>query len=505
VGEKMVVREAGRAMSWSVLSKIATFSAGFVSSIFIIRMLGQDAWGTLSILKTINGLALVIIMLGLGNSILRFIPRSKVKGGMKELVGRYLKLFLLQVTVWIVLIALVRYRSARIAEIFGGDSDKFGFLLQVAITFVIFEVFISLLTKLMQSLYDVKILTIATLLGKASYITLLILFIKFGWGILGVLVAAAIVNVGMSLIVIPRLTRRILEQHDKTKGHIPNFATLLGFSLPFVATGLLNQIVWRRSEVLFLGHYHSSGLAGIFTLSYDIPQMLLEFIPLTIWPIVMAGTSEVYSKNYQDLPEAIDVYYRLLFILVIPVAAMGFAFVRPIIPIIYGDAMMASARFAQLFFVVFSYSFIYTPLSMSLYVIGKSWVNMVIFAILAVLNVGLDFALIPDCGLWGAFLPVAVVLALGVGIFWLVTRRYNPGIKLPVSFIGRCYLAGMPAALMAISTMKFDSLLALLLQIPVALLLLFYGFKLMRIIGEREKELILKLPIPMKERIISLF
>ncbi len=500
----MIVEKIGVAMSWSVLAKIARFSAGLISSIIIIRILGEGAWGTFSILKTIKGLAMVIISLGAGNAILKFIPQSRVKGGLDEVVGSFLKLTLLQLAVWISLIMVVRFRSDWISALFGGDSDRFGFLLQVAVALVIFEIFFSLLTKVMQSFYSMRMLAIATVTGKAGYILLLILFIKMGSGILGILIAGAVVNTGMSLIVLPEIIK-ILRSWSGYKGLVPGPGTLLGFSLPFVATGLLNQIVWRRSEVLFLGHYHDATLAGYFSLAYDIPQMLLEFIPLTIWPIIMAGTSEVYSRDNNSLPDAINVYYRLLFILVIPVAVIGFVFVSPFIPIVYGDTMIPASHLAQLFFIVFSYSFIYTPLSMSLYVMGKSWVNMLIFTLMAVLNIGLDFALIPHYGIWGAFIPVAFVLGLGVVLFQMVIRRFNRNVKPPFGFILRCYLAGLPAALLAISTAEFNTPGGLLLQLPLAFVLLFFGFKVMKIIGEREKELILKLPLPLKERIVSLF
>ena len=42
-------------------------------------------------------------------------------------------------------------------------------------------------------------------------------------------------------------------------------------------------------------------------------------------------------------------------------------------------------------------------------------------------------------------------------------------------------------------------------MIPAGVVLLYGGFRLLRVIGEEEKELIRTLPIPMKERLLGLF
>jgi O-antigen/teichoic acid export membrane protein len=232
----------------------------------------------------------------------------------------------------------------------------------------------------------------------------------------------------MSILLLPQV-REILSRASFEEGQAPQLGRMLRFSLPFVATGVLNQIVWRQSEVLFLGRFHGPEASGFFNLAYQLPQFTLEFIPLTIWPLILAGTAEAYARKPGNLAAAIDLYYRLLYMLVIPVAAMGFAFSGALVPMIYGGEMAPAAMFAPLFFIVFSYSFIYTPLSMALYVVEKSWVNMLLFAILAVCNVGLDFALIPKYGLWGAFIPVALVLVLAVIIFSSAVRRVLPDIR----------------------------------------------------------------------------
>ena len=142
---------------------------------------------------------------------------------------------------------------------------------------------------------------------------------------------------------------------------------------------------------------------------------------------------------------------------------------------------------------------------MALYVMEKSWVNMLVFAALAIVNIGLDLAFIPRFGLWGAFFPVAVVMLLAVVVFGRVAARFNSGLAIPVGFVARCYLAALPTALLGISASRWNSPIALAVQMLIGVVLLLAGVKVLKLFGEREKALMMRLPIPLKEKIVSIF
>ena len=500
----MAIEKIAKAMSWSVVARVTRFAAGIAANIIIVRSLGAHGWGVLSVLKSFVGFAFVMIMLGLGNAMLKYTPAMRVRGAVGRFFDTFKRLILLQVGVWLLLLILTRLFSEDLDSIYAGRIEHFSYYLFFAIAFVLFEVFMVLITNMLQSWYETKSLALVIFYSNLGYIVILMLFIKSGFGIIGILAAGGIVNLAASLALFPTV-RNLFHSEASTGDASVGVGKIMKFSLPFVVTGILNQIVWRQSEVIFLGHFHGAELAGFFGLAYRFPQLLLEFIPLTIWPIVMAGTSEAYEEDAANLPKAIELYYKLLYILVIPVAALGFAISKSIIPILYGETMAPAALFAQLFFVVFSYSFLYTPLSLALYVLEKSWVNMIIFLILAVVNVGLDLALIPKYGLWGAFIPVSIVLLLGVFLFFYALRRFRKDVRVPVFFIAKCYAAAIPAFLIAVADAKWSSPFAVALQFIAGAVLLVAGFRFFKVIGSEEKELMLRLPIPFKEKIVAIF
>ncbi|MDZ7859865.1 MAG: oligosaccharide flippase family protein [Candidatus Krumholzibacteriota bacterium] len=501
----MSFSKIGIAMSWNVVAKLARFVAGPAAYIIIVRSLGEYRWGILSVLKSVTGFAFIIIMMGGGKGLLKFLPELRVRGGMKQFLNTVKKLFVIQTLVWLIMILAVWLLSDTIEGIYDVESGSFRFLLVVAVGFILFQVMMTVIMNILQSWYETKLLSFVLIGGNVSYLLLLLLFINFfDLGIMGVFLAGGISNALMVLLLFPKASGLVTREKEESPD-VPGLDKFIKFSLPFVITGILNQIVWRQSEVLFLGHFTGMVEAGYFELAYRIPQMVLEFIPLSIWPLVMAGISESYSRDKKSLPRAVDLYFRLIYIIIIPITVMGFAFSKELIPLLYGVKMTPAGTYTQLFFIVFSYSFLYTPVSMALYVMGKSWVNMLVFLFLAILNICLDIVLIPAFGLLGAFVPVAFVLFVAVVIFNIVIKRFGRDIKVPIKFISKCYLAAVPAGLLVFTASIWNSPVMLALQVIVGCILVILGFRWMKIIGDREREIIMKLPIPFKEIIISVF
>jgi hypothetical protein len=141
---------------------------------------------------------------------------------------------------------------------------------------------------------------------------------------------------------------------------------------------------------------------------------------------------------------------------------------------------------------------------MALYVMEKSWVNMLVFAFLAIVNIGLDLVLIPRYGLWGAFMPVALVMLLGIGAFYIVVKRMGIGIYIPCSFIVRCYIGALPVAALAVTASRWSRLEQLVPQILAGIVLLVVGLRIMRVVGPEERSIIERLPVPIKSTILKL-
>ncbi|HMA76946.1 MAG TPA: hypothetical protein VKO43_06540, partial [Candidatus Krumholzibacteriaceae bacterium] len=124
----MSFSKIGIAMSWNVVAKLARFVAGPAAYIIIVRSLGEYRWGILSVLKSVTGFAFIIIMMGGGKGLLKFLPELRVRGGMKQFLNTVKKLFVIQTLVWLILILAAWLLSDTIEGIYDVESGSFRFL-----------------------------------------------------------------------------------------------------------------------------------------------------------------------------------------------------------------------------------------------------------------------------------------------------------------------------------------------------------------------------------------
>ena len=495
-------KRVGQAMYWSVLSRIGRFVLGLASSIIIVRGLGKDDYGVLSLLRVVLIFVAILSAAGMGQSLLKFLPLLRVQGDREGARRLILWVIVIQAAAWAVLVVLSSVLGGWFESLF--SFEGVGKILWIAVALELFEVAFKLVTQVLTAYYDVKLLSIANVVGHAVMILGLVAFFAMDLGLVGVFAAAAVGNLASTLMVIGRFARHLERDEPAVSSGAVGMSRLFRFSVPFALIGILNVIVWRQSETIFLAHFRSAAETGFFDLAYRLPQTVLEFIPLTVWPIIMAGVSEIYAKDQSKLNESIDRYYRMLFLLSAPICVIGAVLGGRMIPILYGDAMAPAGLPTQIFFVIFPISFLGTPLSMALYVIEKSYANLVVYFALAVVNVGLDLLLIPRFGIIGAVIPVGLVIAASPAIYKHVLGRHVSGTRIPYAFIGKCFLASSPVLLLLPFTGLIRDALGLGVAVLAACVLVLVGVKTVKLLGKEERDMLGSVPIPAADRIWKL-
>ncbi len=457
-GDDSTARKVSTAMGWSVGAKLARLGIAVATSIVIVRGLGSHDYGVLSMVRTILTFLAMICGFGLGQAVLRFMPEFRVRRDAEGLRGLFAFVLMVQVVVWAAIFAIFLFEAGGLETVF--RTPGLGFILKIGVGLLIIDLIALLLSQTLTSFYDVKLLSVFSTVSLLVTLGLTIAFLRLGHGIVGVLLAAAISGAMLSVALLDRCALHV------PLGVRPSFnqtGRLLRYSVPFAMIGVLNLITWRQSETLLLGYFLSPVEAGLFDLGYRIPQQVLELIPGAVWPLILATFAEVYSKKKESLPVAIAGYYKLLFVLVAPLSIFGAAISVPAVRILFGLPMQSSGLLAQMFFLIFSVSFFSTPLSMALYVMELTWLNLIIYVCNAFVNVGLDLVLIPRYGLYGAIVPVGLVILASPFVYYYVLRARRINFSIPWGFIGRCYLASLPLAGFYVFARHIDSVAALVL------------------------------------------
>ncbi|HEU4364718.1 MAG TPA: oligosaccharide flippase family protein [Candidatus Krumholzibacteria bacterium] len=485
-------RRIGRAMAWSVAARSLRFVLGFASSIVVVRGLGEHDYGVLSVARSMLMFVVMVAGVGTGQALLKFLPAMRVAGSGAAARRLVRRVAVVNLAGWCSLLAVALLARGWTERVF--HVEGIGVVVAAGVALALFEVFFTLGGQVLNANFDARRLAFASAAGHVVYLGALVVALPAGLGVIGVLIAAAAGNAVACVLVAGRLGPSL--SYGGTEGEEFGGTRILRYAGPFAAIGILNLIVWRQSETLLLGHFRSPEETGYFDLAYRLPQTILEFVPGTVWPLVMAGMSEAFARDKSSIRLAIDRYYRMLFLLCAPICVLGAVLAPRIVDVMFGGAMAPAAIPMQLFFLIFTVSFFATPLSMSLYVLEKTHVNLVVYLVLAAVNVGLDLLLIPKYGVPGAVIPVAIAIALQPLAYFIVVRRDVPDLRIPFGFIGRCFLASA-SVLVAWPLLRWmpgiGGLVAAGLAAGVAVA---FAYRAARIPGREEIDAVGALPVP---------
>ena len=488
------------AMSWSVGAKLARTAIAVASSIVIVRGLGKHDYGVLSSVRTILTFLAFVCGLGLGQALLRFMPELRVRRDPERARGLLGFVLLVQLAAWAAFFVVFLFWGESLGVFF--KTPAMGLLLKVGVGLLVIDLMSVLASQLLTSFYDVKLLSIYTTVSLVVTLALTVTFLRMGYGVMGVLVAAAISG---GLLTALLLERGALHVPVSLRPSFSGVGRVMKYSLPFAVIGVLNLVTWRQSETLFLLYFRSAEDAGLFDLGYRVPQQVLEMVPGAVWPLLMATFAEVYTRRKEALGDAISAYYKLLFVLVAPLSVFGAAISAAGIPVVFGDPMAQSGILAQMFFVIFSVSFLTTPLSMSLYVMELTWLNLIIYSVSAAVILGLDLVLIPRYGLFGAVVPVTIVIAASPFVYYYALKRTGVRFTIPWGFIGRCYAASLPLVAFFFVATYVGSASAFMAACAAGVLLFWASARLVRIFRDEDVFLLDGLGPRLKPLVLGFF
>lgn len=461
----------------------------------VVRLLSAHDYGVLAIVRTTIAFVAALAGFGMGSVLVRYLPeRETLQRGSRQL---FRLCGATQAAGWLVFLIVVILLRRPIDALYGSPV---GTPLMAGAAFLSGNMAFTLLQCVYTATFRTRTLAMLQTLLSVAILLLSWAALSLGWGVIGVLGAASLPYLAISLVAAPQVFRSLKGGRAPREG-----ARLFRYAIPFAAVEILNLITWRQSETLMLGHFTGPEAAGTFDIAYRLPQLLMEFIPEAIWPLVLAAFAEIYTRRKEKLGELIAHYFRLLFVLITPVTLFGALYGDILIEALYGVERAAAGDYARIFFVIFHVSFFGTPFSMAIYILEKTWVNLVLSLIFALVNVGLDLVLIPRYGLAGAIPPVALAVLLSPILRAIALRKLYGSVPVPWLFLGKCYLASASLLLLFPIRVAGGPWVSLPLLGGAALLVVPLSFRLVRIIGAEERQLLQSSSLPGKEIILKWF
>lgn len=457
-------KEAISGLPWMIISKLILFFVYFGISVIIVRFLGAEQYGVFSLCKNISEYLIPICGLGLPAAILRFVPElsdSTNLAGIKRLIT---KSVLLQLAAIVFAIGTLTVFSNQLSQLFKIDFKNYLFLTGLLVGAQVLK---NTLRSSLTAFLKAKILAGLSLVQGIMFVGGLYCFLRLHPDV-GTTLTVEIV----SLAVIIAIAGGILIRHLKSLNwRSPPYSVGKRRTLKLSGAVLLNSvfrmIMLKYTEIFFLGVYFTPVVVGSYELGYSMPQMVVAFIPTAIQALFISAFSAAYNQDESCLGMLVSSLHKIIILMSVPLTAFGVFFAGRAVILVYGAEMSAAAPVARAFCLFHMFPLISMPLSIALTAKEKI-LNMAPFLIMqVVVNIILDYLLIPTYGMNGAMWAVFGTFALTIPIRLYKVHSLIGGIFFPFRFFLKM---SIPLFVLAFAFSPLSELLNLPMLFALALL-----------------------------------
>lgn len=391
------------------------------------RLMSPQNYGVYALVQAGVAMAYAGLMQWLITAFARFMPRHQ---------GREAIIRMHAGSAYLAVAAVVLLASPLV--VFALSSDEVpraavatGVLLLLAMAFA--ELTLVQFNMLVQPARYTMFVLLRVLLATSIGVTL----VYAGWGALGALTGLLL---GHLAVIVPNLGRNWapIRLGELDRQLLRNLAT---YGVPFAVTGVFAAVI-NFSDRYIIQILLSTDEAGLYAAPYDLAMRSLHVLMMIV---AMAGSPLIFRTFESDGASAaaplIRRQFELLLAATLPVALV-FAMLAPAVVIVLGgDFRAEGARLLPwVAFATALHGFQSAYLSLAFALPQKPTRQAGIVALGALLNVGLNFYLIPRYGLVGAALATVAAYLLIVVLSFLTGRRLYP-LPLPLAEGGRVLLA----------------------------------------------------------------
>jgi len=419
-GTAIVQRLAANSLFVTVSLGITTV-AGLVVSVMLARFLGPTDYGQYSFMMWLIGILALIANLGLGNTAVRFVAEYRVRD-ITVAVAFIRNIISIQLAVSLFLALLL----STYGVLFSSDPWLFILAAGVMVPMVLYRLASSIVSGLQK--YDV--LTIVGAITTPIQIILFVVALVKGGGVLGILTVIIGIELLKLVLCYRFVDRQIHQDGPIAPGNLDReeIRRVFGFASTIFLLSLLDSIVWEKSEVFFLKWFWDLDTVAFYSIAFGLTFMLYR-LPATISNVLLPTFSEAVGADDQDvLTKGFYVSTKYLCLLASAMGVWAFVISPELIAILYGPLYADAVPVFRL--LVAAGSIVACARPGSSILLGTEHHKFVlrITAILAIINIALDVALIPLLGAMGAAMANSLVQISGivVGLTFVLWRLHFP-------------------------------------------------------------------------------
>lgn len=409
--------------AWALSARVVATALGLVFSVLVARLYGAKILGVVAIINSFLMLATIFTVMGTQTSILRLIPEHLAKYSPTSAFKVYRKTQWMVIGISVITAAVFFFGANLIAgKVFSKPHLSTYFAL--ASVFIVFQSLMKLNTSAVRGLRLIKFFGLMQLLPQTFNLVFLIAVgmlwpsrdvpvyaILFGFAATGII----------GWIIMEQAFKKRMQPNDIV--HTIPGRTILSISLPMLMTGTMAFII-GQTGVIMLGMFRSETEVGYYAIAVKL-AMLTTFILQAINSMAGPIFSELFHSNKMDeLFHVAKKSAKLVFWTTSPILIGFLVFGKPILNLAFGTAFGVAYPALILLVIGQFVSSISGATALFMNMTDNQKILSRIMFMAALINVGLNLALIPDYGIYGAAIATMVTL-----IFWNITTLIYIKIK----------------------------------------------------------------------------
>lgn len=327
----------------------------------------------------------------------------------------------------------------------------------------------------------------ASIASTFTYFVMVGATVILHWGVVGVGVSMLAMRVVDFLVRFFPTLKRVLSW-ETTHVQPPGlFKRMISFSFQSVASMLVEQIVWGRSEVILLKMLCTDiRQVAFYSAAFSMAEQLL--MGATIFGAAASTTIFAqYGRDKSKLPSITASSFRYLALSTIPLHFIAASLAVPALLLLYGQQYAGAAAVVALAPLMCMFKAFMSPAQSLLQSVERQGWVIVATVAAGIVDIGVAWYLIPAHGAVGACIANGAAQAVAVGGMWAVAI-YLYKVKLPWMQIAKLTFISATAALTAhYVAVQFAPLWGILLGGTASLIVLFGLFYMLRVLEPEDR------------------
>ncbi len=476
------------------LSAIVGSVAGYLLRIYLARSLTVTDFGLFYAILSFVGFFAIFKDLGLGQAMVKFLAEY-VQNSAEKIKSTAMAVVLIQLLASIAItIPIILFSDAISAVYFKTMAASIPLRL-IAASFIIGAPMVTL-QMVAQGIGKIKIYS--TMEPMRIILSFILAYFLIGYGISGAALAYVIANVLVIIYLASSLKKTGIVK-GKTRIDLAELKKLMTFGLPIFIGGLSGLLLFY-TDTIMLTIFRGLGDVALYQAALPTSQ-ILWMIAMSLIVVLLPVISVMHAKNKKaEIATALGTITKISFIIVVPLAMIAVAFAANITSILFGDAYGPAGIALQILSINAVFYTIFMIFSTALISIGKPVANTKITALIAVLNLAINIALVPAYGIAAASLATLASYIVGSILAYYATKKEVP-VRLNAIAMGKIFAGGI-LSLGIIYVIKFLLPFSIFIEIPISLILagIFYTVFVFKTKGITKEELAFlqqaRLPIP---------